>query len=190
MTRVPREAGKTSFDIIDQQKLLDTLPASGVDFVLDFGCGVGNYLFALAGRYPEAGSLVGIDLWGEGVDTLNRRARDLGNHRVRGIEASGLDLGFIGDSQVDLLLMATVLHDLAERDEETAALSEVSRVLRPGGTFAVVEYKKVQTTRGPPLSIRISEIELSAMVRPFGFADGNITSLGSFCYVSTFMKTA
>lgn len=188
MSRVPKEAGGTSFDIIDQPKFLDALPASGTDFILDFGCGIGNYLFALAGRYPEAAQLVGIDLWDEGIDTLNRKARELDKPRVKGIKTDGLDLGFIEDSRVDLLLMATVLHDLAERYEEVAALNEVSRVLRPGGTLAVVEYKKVQTRRGPPVAIRLSETELAAMVIPFGFADGQTTDLGLQCYISTFRR--
>lgn len=188
MSEVPKEAGKSTFDIINQQKLMDTLPASGVDSILDFGCGVGNYLFALAEYYPEAGKLVGVDLWGEGIDILNQRARERGALRVRGVTASGLDLDFIGDGQVDLLLMATVLHDLAERKEEVSALEEVARVLRPDGTFAVVEYKKVETMRGPPVSIRISETELPVMVRPFGFAEGITSDLGTYCYISTFAR--
>jgi len=188
MSKIPREAGRSSFDIIDHQKLMDTLPASGVDFVLDFGCGIGNYLFALANHYFEAGNLLGVDLWGEGIDTLNRKARDLGIAQIKGIKASGLNLDFIGDAEVDLLLMATVLHDLAERDEDAAALRETFRVLRQGGTLAVVEYKKVQTMRGPPVSIRISETELLSLVRPFGFTKANTSSLGPQCYISTFRK--
>jgi ubiquinone/menaquinone biosynthesis C-methylase UbiE len=186
--KIPKEAGKSSFDLIDQQKLRDALSASKVDFILDFGCGVGNYLFALADRYPEAGKLVGIDLWGEGIDTLNRRARDLGISHVKGIKANGLNLDIISDAQVDLLLMATVLHDLAERNEDAAALKEVFRVLRPGGTLAVVEYKKVEARRGPPLNVRISETELPDMVIPFGFTGGTASDLGPCCYISTFTR--
>ena len=188
MSRVPREAGSSSFDLIDQRKFLDALPASGTDFILDFGCGIGNYLFAIADRYPGAGNLVGIDLWGAGIDTLNQRAQEHGATRVRGVNASGLELDFIGDGQVDLLLMATVLHDLAERGEETAALKEVSRVLRSGGTLAVVEFIKEETRRGPPVFIRLSKTELAAMVMPFGFAKGKMTNIGTPCYLSTFKR--
>jgi ubiquinone/menaquinone biosynthesis C-methylase UbiE len=188
MGKVPKEAGKSSFDLIDQRKFLDALPAAGVNFILDFGCGVGNYLFALAGHYQGAGKLVGIDLWPEGIDILNRKALDQGNTRVQGVRASGLDLAFVDDSLVDLLLMATVLHDLAERGEEAAALAEVSRVLRSGGTFAVVEFKKVQTMRGPPVSVRISENELLSLVKPYGFAENTTCDIGPQCYLSTFER--
>lgn len=188
INRVPREAGSSSFDLIDQETFLEALPPSGVDFILDFGCGIGNYLFLLADRYPEAGKLVGVDLWGEGIDTLNRRAREYDHSRVRGVKASGLDLNFIGDGQVDLLIMSTVLHDLAERNEEAAALKEVSRVLRLDGTLAVVEFKKVQTRRGPPVFVRLSETELAAIVMPFGFDEGKTTDLGPQCYISTFKR--
>jgi len=188
MSMVPKEAGKSSFDLIDQQQFLGALPASGVDFILDLGCGVGNYLFPLAGHYPEAGKLVGIDVWEEGIDILNRRALDLVMPRVQGVKASGLDMDFITDAQVDLLLMATVLHDLAERGDETAALTEASRVLRPGGTLTVVEFKKVEARPGPPVSIRISGSQLAAMVRPFGFAGGSISDIGPHCYVSNFTR--
>lgn len=188
MSSVPKEAGKSSFDLIDQQRLFEVLPASGVDFVLDFGCGVGNYLFALADYYSDARKLVGVDLWEEGINILNRRARELGLPRVKGVKSSGLDLGFIAEAQVDLVLMATVLHDLAERSEEEAALKEISRILHHGGTLAVVEFKKVEAKRGPPISIRISESELPAMVKPFGFAENNTADIGPHCYISTFTR--
>ena len=136
MSRVPREAGSSSFDLIDEQTFLDLLPVSGVDFILDFGCGIGNYLFAMAARYTDAGRLVGIDLWDEGIVTLNGKAQEQGLPQVRG----------------------------------------------------VVEFKKVQTRRGPPLHIRLSENELAAMVMPFGFDEGKTTDLGASCYISTSRK--
>lgn len=188
MRKVPREAGGTSFDLIDQAKFLEALPVSDVGFILDFGCGIGNYLFALAERYTEAGRLVGIDLWREGVDALNRKAGEQDQPRVRGVLSDGLAMDFVGDGQVDLALMATVLHDLAEREEEAGALNEVFRVLRPGGTLAVVEFRKVQTLRGPPVHIRLSEAELAAMVLPFGFSGAETAGLGPQCYLSTFKR--
>jgi hypothetical protein len=51
-----------------------------------------------------------------------------------------------------------------------------------------VEYKKIETMRGPPVSIRISEAELPVMVGPFGFAEGITSDLGTNCYISTFSR--
>ena len=82
VTRVPGEADRSSLVIINQEKLVEALPSAGVDFILDRGCGVGNDLFALAERYPEAGKLVGVDFWGEGINTLNRKTRERGIPRV------------------------------------------------------------------------------------------------------------
>ena len=43
---------------------------------------------------------------------------------------------------MDLILMATMLHDLKEAGLQDGALAEARRLLKRHGTFAVVEFKK------------------------------------------------
>jgi ubiquinone/menaquinone biosynthesis C-methylase UbiE len=64
-------------------------------------------------------------------------------------------LSFEGES-VDVCLMATILHDLKDKQSHDAALAEVKRFLKKGGIFAVVEFTKRDGPPGPPASIRLS----------------------------------
>jgi ubiquinone/menaquinone biosynthesis C-methylase UbiE len=91
-----------------------------------------------------------------------------------------------GDS-LDLILMATVLHDLKEAGEQDGALAEARRLLKSHGVFAVVEFKKVPGPPGPPISIRLSPDEVTALVEPFGFSRTGLQEIGPYNYLMTFV---
>ncbi|GAB6064612.1 class I SAM-dependent methyltransferase [Deferrisoma palaeochoriense] len=186
---VPREAGKSSFGLIDRERFLAALPEVREGLLLDLGCGVGNYAFALAERLGDGVRVLGIDPWEEGVETLNREARGRGfadRVSARGGDAARLEN--LADASTDGVLFATVLHDLAERGEAGAALREAARVLRPGGWLAAVEFHKRPTPHGPPERIRLSPEDLSGLAAPEGFAGPEVTDLGEDCYVAVFRR--
>jgi ubiquinone/menaquinone biosynthesis C-methylase UbiE len=87
---------------------------------------------------------------------------------------------------VDAVLMATVLHDLAQVGTAKGALGETVRVLRPEGRLHVVEFVKVDGPPGPPRSVRISPEELVEVVGPFGFREERSVETGPSTYLSTF----
>ena len=87
---------------------------------------------------------------------------------------------------IDLCLMATVLHDLVQDGTSHGALQEIKRVLRPGGTFAVLEFKKIDGPPGPPKAIRLAPEEMERLVSPFGFKPEKTIECGDYHYVSLF----
>ncbi|MDF1555623.1 MAG: class I SAM-dependent methyltransferase [Deferrisomatales bacterium] len=190
MKPVPHEAGKSSYALIDGAAFLEALPLFDVRVALDLGCGVGNYALPVARRLPPGARLQGIDLWEEGVSTLARAAAEQGLTNVTAAVGDLTDLGMVPDAQADLVLMATVVHDLVERGHAGAALAEAARVLRPGGCLAVVEFKKIPSKPGPPVAIRLSPNELAALVGPAGFRDPQTVDLGPSNYLSLFRRKA
>jgi ubiquinone/menaquinone biosynthesis C-methylase UbiE len=100
--------------------------------VLDVGTGTG---FIAAGLAPRAGSVVGVDSSPAmlAVAAANVRALGLGN--VTLVEG-GLDALPLAADSVDAAVANMVLH---HAPDPTAMLTEMARVVRPGGIVAVTD---------------------------------------------------
>jgi ubiquinone/menaquinone biosynthesis C-methylase UbiE len=112
--------------------------------VLEIGCGTGNLLLAVHRRHPDA-TLVGLDPDPDAVRRAGRKA-------VRAGLSVQLDRGFAGelpypDASVDRVLSAFMLHHL-DRAEESAAVREIARVLRPGGQLHIVDIAGAAPSHG------------------------------------------
>ena len=184
----PIAAGKSSFDLIDFAKLKDLLKIKpGITF-LDVACGAGAYTLALAEHVGPEGRLFAVDLWAVGIEMLNAEVQA---RNVDQVEAHVADVSQqmpLASDTVDLCLMATVLHDLIEDDTDQGTLQEVSRVMKPGSTLAVIEFKKIDGPPGPPRNIRLSPEETDAYLRPHGFKLMATHGVGPYNYVSLFTK--
>jgi ubiquinone/menaquinone biosynthesis C-methylase UbiE len=183
----PPGAGKSSFELIDAERFFQVLALRPGLSVLDAGSGTGSYAFALAKRVGDGGRVWAVDLWAEGIERLRERiAREgVSNLQTHVADVAG-PLPLPGES-MDLVLMATVLHDLREAGRQDGALAEVRRLLKRHGIFAVVEFHKVQGPPGPPVSIRLSPEELQALVEPFGFVKTGFHQVGPHNYLMTFV---
>jgi ubiquinone/menaquinone biosynthesis C-methylase UbiE len=183
----PPGAGKSSFELIETEKLFPVLALKPCYTVLDMGCGTGMYAFAMAKIIGDGGRVYAADLWEEGVARLRERIERRGAKNVRPILADvSKTLPLPGDS-LDLILMATVLHDLKEAGVQDGALAEARRLLKRHSVFAVVEFRKVPGPPGPPISIRLSPDEVTAMVEPFGFTRTGLQEIGPYNYLLTFV---
>jgi len=98
--------------------------------VADLGCGTGPVAEALA---PWAGRVIGVDGSKAMVDAAKERLYGVENVEIRHGELEALPLD---DQSVDAATLILVLHHLPE---PARALSEVARVLRPGGRLLVVD---------------------------------------------------
>jgi ubiquinone/menaquinone biosynthesis C-methylase UbiE len=183
----PHGAGKSSFELIETEKLFHILALKPWYTVLDMGCGPGSYALAMAKIIGDGGRVHAVDLWAEGVERLRERIERRGAKNISPIVADvSKTLPLPGDS-LDLILMATVLHDLKEAGEQDGALAEARRLLKSHGVFAVVEFKKVPGPPGPPISIRLSPDEVTALVEPFGFSRTGLQEIGPYNYLMTFV---
>ena len=187
MTDKPVAAGRSSFDLIDRARFFSLLdPRSGERFV-DLACGIGRYSLEIAQRIGSSGKVHAVDLWPEGIATLNKAIQEqnitnLATHVADITRAVPLTGG-----SFDTCLLATILHDLSE-DGQTGVLREAARLLKAGGTLAVVEFKKTDDGPGPPVKIRISEQELEHKVVPHGFSMRQCDELGPSMYLCRFSK--
>ena len=182
----PIAAGKSSFDLIDFAKLQDLLKITpGITF-LDVACGAGAYTLALAEHVGPEGRLFALDLWADGIEML---IAEVQARKADNVEAHVADVSRhmpLASDTVDLCLMATVLHDLIEDHTDQGTLQEVTRVMKPGSTLAVIEFKKIDGPPGPPRVIRLSPEETEVSLQPHGFKLMTTHEVGPYNYVSLF----
>ena len=182
MSGKPVAAGKSSFDLIDPKKALALIAVKPGSRFLDLACGFGHYSLAIADRIGEKGLVYAVDLWQEGIDSLNREIAKGGMTNIRPIVADIRNRLPVEERSIDACLLATILHDLAKEDRK-ATLREVVRLLKPGGMLTIIEFKKIDKGPGPPIAIRMDEAEIEALVTPYGFTRVAGDEVGEFNYL-------
>jgi ubiquinone/menaquinone biosynthesis C-methylase UbiE len=114
----------------------DLLQITGSEFILDAGCGNGRHIWQAS--KANKGTSVAFDLDMESLqkakymlDQMDEKAETAGAwHMVSG---SILSLPF-EDAQFDKVICSEVLEHIPD---DTAAVAELTRVLKPGGLLAV-----------------------------------------------------
>ncbi|HWO62506.1 MAG TPA: methyltransferase domain-containing protein, partial [Umezawaea sp.] len=126
-----------------KRALLDTLAPTRAHTVLDIGCGPGTDLPALAAL---AGTTIGVDHDPTMTTEARRRTAHLPNVQVLTADAHALPLP---DHSVDRARTDRVLQHVAS---PSAVLTELRRVLRPGGhaTLAEPDWETLAVDPGAP----------------------------------------
>ncbi len=140
------------------ERLLDHLDLPAGTGVLDLGSGIGGPARRMAARYGW--KVTGIDLTPEFVSTARRLAALTGQD-VEFIQGSALELPFEDES----FGLVTLIHVGMNLPDKGRLFSEVRRVLRAGGVFAVYDVM-LTGDRHPdfplPWASRVTESFLAA----------------------------
>jgi ubiquinone/menaquinone biosynthesis C-methylase UbiE len=117
------------------RRLIDQAGLAAGQRVLEIGCGTGNLALRAKRSHPGI-ELVGCDPDPLALARARRKIRGLAGIRFEQAYAQRLPYP---DSSFDRVLSALMLHHLDE-DTQMAALSEVVRVLRPGGSLHLADF--------------------------------------------------
>ena len=124
--------GRLHHTIGDRTAALATATEAAPQRILDVGCGTGYLLRALAGHYPEAKELAGIDAAPNMIDTARRLTDD---DRLTFAVGVAEHLPY-PDASIDLVVSSTSFDHWSD---QLAGLAECARVLRPGGHLVLVD---------------------------------------------------
>jgi SAM-dependent methyltransferase len=116
------------------KRLVERLGLHGGERVLDVGCGTGRLARYIAERVGPVGSVVGIDPLAERIAVARANAGSL-SFEVGQAE----DLSAFASETFDAVCMSAVFHWVSDKPR---ALSEIRRVLRPGGRLGVTTLAK------------------------------------------------
>jgi ubiquinone/menaquinone biosynthesis C-methylase UbiE len=108
--------------------------------VLDYGCGPGGYVPAVAELVGESGKLWALDINPFAIKTVKKLAVKKHLSNVKTI-LSDCDTGLPDDS-VDIVLLYDAFHDLADPDK---VLTELHRVLKPSGILSFSDHHLTET---------------------------------------------
>ncbi|MCI0350060.1 MAG: class I SAM-dependent methyltransferase [Acidobacteriales bacterium] len=121
-----------------RRTLLDQARIAAGDWVLDIGCGTGTMVLLIKRLYPAV-EVIGLDPDPKALARARRKAE-------RAQASIQLDQGFstglpYADASFDRVLSSFMLHHVPA-DQKLGTLGEVLRVLKPGGSFHMLDFSK------------------------------------------------
>jgi len=163
--------------IIQPGVVMDLFGVQKGDVLLDVGCGPGAFVEAASGRVGNKGKVYAIDLQEPFIDAVNRLISERKLDNVKAVLSTEEHIP-LPDRIADIAVMVTSLHEMEERK----TLAEIHRILKKEGKVAVVEWKKMRTPMGPPISERLTEEETELILESAGFGINRIFEVGEYHY--------
>lgn len=129
-------------------KMVSQLELKGNEKILDLGCGKGSLLIRVA-KELENGKAYGVDIWRKGDLSKNSIEKTQENILIEKVEkkaeVQSADMRKLPyqDAFFDCVVASLSLHNIEEKDERQKALEEIDRVLKPGGSVAILDFQKI-----------------------------------------------
>ena len=140
------------------EELLWALDLSDDDSVVDLGSGTGFFTDDVA---PHAGDVYAVDV----QDAMHDRYREKGVPENVTLVTSGADELPFDEDSMDAVFATMTYHELPG-----AAIDELSRILRPGGRVAIVDWTAAGAgASGPPLEERYDADHATGALLDAGF---------------------
>ena len=162
--------------IEDPEQLWKRVGLSPGGTVAEIGAGTGYYAVPAARSVGPTGRVFAIDLSEDLVGYLKERARAERLPQLTAIQ-SALARIPLPSGASDVVLLANVLHDIPAE-----TLTEAVRLLRPGGRFVNVDWKKEPTEWGPPVEIRLDPDAAARRLVGAGLVMGETFEFGPHHY--------
>ena len=156
---------------LPEKDVLDRLALQPDMSVADIGAGTGYFALPIA---RVVARVYAVDMQPEMLEMLRSRIGALPIETVTGEATKTM----LNDASVDVALLANVWHEL---DDHDAALAELSRVLRPGGRVAILDWRPdTDPENGPPPDHRIAPEKIEARLRANGWHIESSAPVGAY----------
>ncbi|MFC4617604.1 class I SAM-dependent methyltransferase [Camelliibacillus cellulosilyticus] len=144
--------------------LLDMVNLQGDEMVLDVGCGRGILLIGAARRL-QSGRAVGLDIWnikdqsGNHPDQTRMNAAAEGVvDRIELVTGDMRDMPF-DDDIFDVVISSLAIHNIKSSEERKKALTEILRVLKPGGRFAILDFQHTEEYKNVLAFLKVRHVK-------------------------------
>ncbi len=174
--------GKSSRDILGADIVLKATGIKKGDKFLDAGCGDGYISIEASSIVGEEGKVYALDVYPESIKTV---LNEIKTRKIDNMDALVADITEsipLDNESVDIAIMANVLHGFVAGNEVDPVIKNILKVLKTGGVFTVVEFRKVESNRGPPFNVRLSPEEVSEILKKYGFDVVDSQEIGEYHY--------
>ncbi|MEC5189302.1 class I SAM-dependent methyltransferase [Geobacillus thermodenitrificans] len=144
---------------IDPEKAISMLSVKPDDTIMDLGAGNGYFTIPLA--QATNGNVYAVDVQPEMIELLKQRAQQLGMTNIQ-YQVADVVSTSLSSRSIDKGIMAFVFHEVEQKD---AAIDEIRRVMKPDGTFLLIEWEAIESEMGPPLHERIPSDQLLSYMK-------------------------
>lgn len=170
-----RHHGKSSSNFLDSDEILTQLNLKGDETFLDAGCGDGYISKKAIDKYLPNGKVYAVDSYDKSIDDLKNYVSENNLDNLIPILADITEtISGVEDESVDIILMLNVFHGFDESSQKDA-IAELKRISKSDGRIAVMDFKPIEMTKGPPIDVRISHVELENIFTKFGLKKDYLT---------------
>ncbi|MGZ7136563.1 MAG: class I SAM-dependent methyltransferase, partial [Methanobacterium sp.] len=174
--------GRSSRQILDPSRILSAIGLKEGETFLDAGAGDGYMSIAASSIVGENGKVYAVDIYEESMNTLKNEIKNKKIENIIPIIADITKKIPIEDEIVDKCYMANVLHGFVENDEVNEVMTEINRIIKPNGTFNVIEFKKIENTPGPPMHVRLNPEDVKNIIENHNLNVKSIEEVGKYHY--------
>lgn len=174
--------------LLDSQKALKEIGLEEGNTLLDAGCGEGRFSIPASEIVGDNGKVYAVDSSEEAISSLKEEIKKKDMRNIKAFVGDITKRLPIEDEEVDVCLMANILHGLVVSKKIESALKEIFRVLKPNGTLAIIDFKKIDGPPGPPKSIRMTPEEVERIISKYGFKKKRVAEIGEYHYAVIFVK--
>ena len=162
--RIERLRNPERLEYFHSDRIWEVLNPAPDCVLIDIGAGVGFLTLPFAERYPLA-KAYGCDILAGMVALLREDATERGFENLQAVlmEPNAVDLP---DDTADFVVMGQLHHEL---DEPEPLLAECKRLLKPGGTVAIVDWADAENGKSPPPGRRVPVADMRAQLEGAGF---------------------
>ncbi len=171
--------------LINYKKLINNLKLTDLNNIIDIGCGEGDFAIALS-KNTNIKNIFALDIHSESIEKLKEKIEKEKITNITPLNEDFTAQTSISDNTIDAAIFINVMHGFYVNQETDKAIKELKRILRPSGMVIIVDFKKIQTPSGPPLSERLSAKELRKIFSDYKFIPVLEQSAGLFHYIQIF----